>query len=250
MNRVLACLAALVIVVSITGASAVQAHQLWLEPIEGERALLLHWGHSASAGHEGESSLPYLREAVVEARARGLNSSAELESASLLLPDTPGATEWPVRIADRAELIAVRLDAGVWTRTMQGTLRGGPTEHPDGFGSWQAWATVKRLTAWSEPFIEPVLAGLELTPLGDPFAAKPGGMLDVRVTLNSTPVEGAIVSYADKPRGTTGPEGVVRIRLREAGVQHIAAVYEEQHAGAPIGRTLHEAFLQFDLEAR
>lgn len=246
-----------VLVLLLAAPLAAVAHELWLAPLEDEPGLVLHWGHSAGTAHAGEASLAYDLRSVVELRSVAVphtstsvaaHTPADSAEVHDLLPALDPEASWPLRIAAPPGVVAARLDAGTWTRTVRGTQRGGPDQHPDGLGSWRAWATAKRVDAWNERCAQPLLGGLEITPLTDPLAVRPGEKLDVRVTLAAVPVEGAVVSYGGKPRGVSGPDGVVRIRLREAGLQHLGAVFEEEHPDAPIGRTLHEAFLHFVLE--
>lgn len=234
----------LALVLVATAVSVARAHELWLEPAEGGRALLLHWGHAPHAGgHGGEASLPYDPGAVVDVVVFGADGQV-FESEA----DTGSA--WPVQIGAADGLVAVRFDGGTWTRTVRGTRAGGPDRHPEGLESWSSWASIKRLHAWNAAFAAPVLAGIEITPATDPFALRADDKLDVRVTIGGAPVEGAVVSYQGKPRGSSGPDGVVRLRLRETGIQRITATYEEQRSGAVIGRILHESFLEFVLEKR
>ena len=224
------------------------AHELWLEPQAGGDTALIHWGHVAGSGHEGVRSIEYDPTAVIGVRCLAADTGVDV-STDVIAPGA-GEPSWPVRVDLCRGVVAVHFDAGTWTKTVRGTRPGGPDEHPDGLGSWRARATVKRIDAWNPRFASPVLDALEITPTGDPFAVEAGGKLNVRVTLTGEPVEGAVVTYDGKPRGTTGPDGVVRIRLRDAGTQHVGAILEVDHAGAPIARTVHEAFLVFDLGGR
>lgn len=224
------------------------AHELWLEPQPEHGWALVHWGHVTGSGHEGVRSIEYDPSAVVAVRCLAADTGAELSNHVLTLG--AGESAWPARVGLCGGLVAIHFDAGTWTKTVRGTQRGGPDQYPGGLGSWRAWASVKRIDAWNARFAEPVLETLEISPVSDPFAVESGGKLNVRVTLAGEPVEGAVVTYDGKPRGTTGPDGIVRIRLRDAGVQHVGAVLEVDLVGAPIARTVHEAFLVFELGGR
>ena len=142
------------------------------------------------------------------------------------------------------------VDWGWWTRTANGTQPG----RPDGVaGVLQAWSsreTVKHLEPGYAGFAQPVGSGLEVTPIADPFAVKPGGKLTVRVTLDGAPVAGAAVTYDGKVRGESGPDGTVRLKLREPGLQVIRATLRRAAADPSWAEDVQTGTVTFVLEAR
>ena len=89
--------------------------------------------------------------------------------------------------------------------------------------SWLSHESVKRIERWGESLEKPLAAGLELTPLEDPFRLRKGEKLRLRVTFDGSPVEDAVVAYDGKPRGQPDPNGEINIRLRRGGFQVIQA---------------------------
>lgn len=223
--------------------AAVGAHELWLESVDDGAGWRLHWGHVAGSDHEGVRSLPYERSAVVQAICRDPGG----DSRDLAPVVAEGGGEGPVDLPACGGLLAVRLDAGTWTRTPRGTRPGGPDTNPGGLESWRAWASVKRLVEWAPGSPRPVLDGLELTPVEDPSALSPGDKIDLLVTLDGAPVADAVVRYEGRPRGSSDRDGRIRLRLREAGAQHLSATLEREHPEGPLDRTLYEAYLVFEL---
>mgnify|MGYP001814810636 CR=1 FL=1 len=51
----------------------------------------------------------------------------------------------------------------------------------------------------------------------------PGKKLRLLVAYRKQPAEGVVVTYDGKPRGQTGPDGRINIRVRHAGFQVIQA---------------------------
>ncbi|MEI2419422.1 DUF4198 domain-containing protein, partial [Arthrospira platensis SPKY2] len=113
--------------------------------------------------------------------------------------------------------------------------------------SWESIEGVKWLGRWSEALAAPVSGALELSPLSDPFAVRPGAKLTLLVTLDGAPLPGATVTYDGEPRGVTDSRGQVNIRLRHTGLQVIGAGFEAPRHDGRADITIHATALQFEL---
>ena len=74
---------------------------------------------------------------------------------------------------------------------------------------------------------KPLSNGLEILLEKNPFGLENGQKLRLLVMLNSTPLEGVTVAYDGKPRGVTGKDGRINIRIRHGGPQIITGSIEE-----------------------
>ncbi|MGQ9660672.1 MAG: DUF4198 domain-containing protein [Thermochromatium sp.] len=90
---------------------------------------------------------------------------------------------------------------------------------------------------------------LEIVPAENPLVLKEGDKLTLRVLANGQPVADATVSYDGKPRGQTGADGTVNIRLKHTGLQLIQASVRSPHAGPEADEVIHTTALTFDLGA-
>jgi nickel transport protein len=221
--------------VALLWASPGAAHDLWLER-DGDE-FVLQYGHLHSA-HAGEERLAYAPGMVRDVRCTDVHGA--------LRNAPPGAT-YPVRIPGPCAALHVLVSSGFWSRTVQG-LRNQPAAELDGvLRSWESIEGVKRLDRWSEALAAPVSGALELSPLSDPFAVRPGAKLSLLVTLEGAPLAGATVTYDGEPRGVTDSRGQVNIRLRHPGLQLIGAGFEAARDDGRADITIHATLLQFDL---
>lgn len=74
---------------------------------------------------------------------------------------------------------------------------------------------------------------------------KDGDKLRVRVLADGKPAPGAIVMYDGKPRGETGTDGALHIRIRHPGLQLIQATAHTPHAGPEAEEVVHTTALTF-----
>lgn len=56
------------------------------------------------------------------------------------------------------------------------------------------------------------------------------------------------VAYFGKPRGVTGEDGMLNIRLNQAGYQHIEASMELPLADGKADKTIRTSSLQFEIQ--
>jgi hypothetical protein len=99
--------------------------------------------------------------------------------------------------------------------------------------------------------VTPLTKELELVALDNPATLKNGAKLHLRAYFQSKPAANVTVAYFGKPRGVTGTDGTMNIRLNEAGFQLIQASLELPIIGANASKadkTIHSSALQFELK--
>ena len=227
--------AELLVACLLFGPATVRAHDLWIEPEAGGYRLL--YGHHPQVSHGGARQIPYAAEvvrSVVCLDAAGGRRAAK----------TGGA---PVRIEGDCAVLYVLTSSGYWTKTPAGTRNVRKTEAVSPLNAWQSFESVKHLTGWGPGAAGAIGAPLEIVPAQDPFSLRDGDKLGVRVLADGKPVAGAVVRYDGKPRGETGADGSVNVRVRRGGLQLIQASVRTPHTGPDADEVVHTTALSFDL---
>jgi len=219
----------------LLGASAATAHDYWLEP-EGQD-YLLYRGHRYSQ-HQGAAVVPYEPSIVsttfcVDATGRQKRVSA--------------SHSYPVRIPGPCAAVLVEADSGYWTQTLTGTKNQPRDQVFGALRSWRAVEGVKRIESWKPAMKRPVSDGLELVSTTDPFALRPGDKLRLLVTWKGRPRGGVAVAYDGDPRGVSGRDGRINIRLRHGGTQVITASVDEPSNDPKSDKLVRSTALMFDL---
>jgi nickel transport protein len=209
-------------------------HDLWLERTADGLALL--YGHRHSA-HEGEDLLEYSPAVVLRAECYAADGSVS---------SPPLTGTYPVTVSSACAATFIMTSTGYWTKSAYGTKNVPKTEATYPIESWRSYESVKRIDAWSEAFAKPIVPELDIVPLGNPFEVSAGGKLRLLVTFERKPVEGVIVSYMGKPRGTTGADGIINIRLRDPGLQIVQASFRVPLAAPEADETVYTANLNFE----
>ncbi len=198
--------------VAVLGASPAYGHDLWLQ--REDQDFVLYYGHRYSH-HEGPETIEYRPDMV---RRASCFDTVGVET-RLVLPEA-----YPLRFrCAGAAVVYVFTSSGYWTKTPYGTLNVPKTQAKQPIHSWLSYEGVKRIDAWAQRLAQPLTEDLELVPLHNPLAVGKGDKLRLQVTLEGEPVVGAIVSYDGKPRGVTGKDGQISVRLRHWGYQLIQA---------------------------
>lgn len=225
----------LLFVLAISLAAPAAAHDLWLAKEEGE--LGLYYGHKYSA-HEGAELIEYepawVRDALCFDRA-GAQIAFEARAA------------YPYRMRGECAAAYVLTSSGYWTKTPYGTKNVPKTEARMPIKSWLSYESVKRIDRWDAALAKPLAAGLELTPANDPSKLRKGDKLRLRVTFDGEPVEGVVVTYDGKPRGQSGADGRINVRVRHGGFQVIQASLSRPNASDKADEVIHSANLNFEL---
>jgi nickel transport protein len=220
--------------------SVVMSHDLWLE--KGGASRTLYYGHKYGHRHGGNGGaelVEYDPGIVVRADcfdANGGSSAASLNGSS------------PVVIDGSCAVVFVMTSTGYWTKTPYGTMNVPKTDVDDALKSWVSFESVKRIDEWGDSMTRPLTQDLEITPLKNPLPLKKGKKLRLLVTFGGKPVEGATVSYGGDPRGVTGKDGRVNIKLRRNGFQVIQASLRQPYDGPDADEIIHTTNLNFETE--
>jgi nickel transport protein len=212
------------------------AHDLWLERESGN--VTLYQGHKHSS-HGGAETIPYDANFVKDA----LCLEASDRSKPLALAKT---APWRTATADCAA-IRIAASSGYWTKTPWETKNLPKTGISGAIRSWLSEESVKRIDRWVPGADRPLSDGLEITPTIDPASLKTGDKLVVLVTDNRQPKADVPVAYGGETRGATGPDGRIAIRLRQGGMQLIAASVETPLNDGKADIAIRSAILQFEL---
>lgn len=160
------------------------------------------------------------------------------------------ATTYPVTLNGRCDALLVLMDSGYWSQTLTETFNKPKRLVPGSVRGWRAEESVKRVDTWSRSSSQAMSDALELTPVDDPFASKPGDKLRVLVTWQGKPRRGVPVAYDGDVRGVTGSDGQINIRLRHGGSQIIAASVEDSIRDPDADKIVRGAILQFDIRGK
>ena len=207
----------------------VEAHDFWFQ-LEGQEYVLYHGHHFAN--HEGKSLVRY--------------DPAIIQHVTCVSPDgVPQAvrppTRYPARIPGPCARLTAEVDSGYWSETGIETFNQSKDEVPDALYSWRAIESTTLLTTWNKlaPPL-PLPQGLEIFLEEDPFLAKAGEKLRLVILQAGKPRQGVTVTYDGNPRGVTGQDGRINIRVRHGGLQVITGSIKEP---APDARKA-DTFLQ------
>lgn len=218
-------------------ATASHAHDYWFE--RSDEDYLLHRGHRFSQ-HRGAEEVPFDPQIVTGAyclRAGDAEPSQAAVSGS-----------YPLHVEGPCVAVMVTADSGYWSQTLTGTRNQSKDELFGVLRSWQALESVKRVEAWAERLREPLSADLELVFTDNPFTLAVGDKLRLKAVLRGEPVAGVTVAYHGDPRGVTGDDGRVNLRIRQKGLQLIAASLEEPLDSAKADKRVRSTILMFDMQ--
>lgn len=194
----------------------VWAHDYWFER-EGMEYVLYRGHHFAD--HKGKAIVPY--------------DPAIIQHISCVSPDgvpqsVPPPTQYPVRIPGPCARLTVEVDSGYWSETGIETIHQSKEEVPDALYSWRAIESMTLLNAWHKLNHPPSFPhGLEIFLERDPFLIEEGEKLRLVVLQAGKPRQGVSVAYDGNPRGVTGQDGRINIRVRHSGLQVITGSIKE-----------------------
>lgn len=223
----------LTLLVLTTSSSA--AHDLWIERAGTQHSLA--YGHERSA-HEGARTLEYKPESVKDGLC--VDSAGKPVKARF----APG---YPATLTGDCAASLFRVSSGYWSKTPYGTKNLPKDEAGPVIDSWLSLESVKRIDRWGPGLGQPLGGALELVPLDNPLGLRAGDKLRLRVYLDKQPQAGATVAYFGKPRGLSGADGSVNIRLGNTGFQMLQASIELPSRDPHADKVVHAANLQFEL---
>ncbi len=215
--------------------SPLLAHDLWIE--RDAQVHTLSYGHERS-GHEGAKRLEYKPETVRQAECynpAGQGQRAERGQA------------YPVTLKGECAASWFLVSSGYWSKTPYGTKNLPKGEAGAVLDSWLSVETVKRLDRWGEDLARPLTQELELVPTANPLALKSGDKLRLRAYYQGKPAANVTVAYFGKPRGVTGADGALNIRLKESGLQLVQGSLELPLDDGKADRVIRATTLQFEI---
>ena len=154
-------------------------------------------------------------------------------------------------------LVALTYDNGYWVKTARGSFYNATRRIvPDAVDSIWSGKFAKAVTGTGSPWTTVIGTPLELVPLADPAAQKPGDSLSVRVLFKGQPLASVAVERTDGvtpikeediPRFTTDKDGVAQVPIVSAGLQLLAVDYKVSPSETPgLAQTdLYNATLSF-----
>ena len=189
---------------------AAHGHDLW---VARERdSYVLYYGH------RGEDLLEHAPTEILVAFC--------FDAGAVHRP-APPAEASPYRFPASGVGCYVLTSSGTWTKTPYGTQPGTRAEAEMAIRSWRSFESTKRIDHWSPLLTKPLTEDLEIVPLNNPLALRPGEKLRLVVVFQGRPVAGARVAYDGEVRGVTDKAGHINIRIRHTGLQMIQASAEQ-----------------------
>lgn len=243
-------------------AVSVSAHDVWItimpDGVDTIRALVHH-------GHPGDPKTPdpdKLFELIVQRRQPP--SQSLLPGIKVTLQDTiPLLLTTPLTLADEAGLVilAARYDNGYWVKMPHGYRNTSKRQVPDAEDSLYSMKFAKALlqkgSETTDVYQRQIGHRLELVPLNNPFARKPGDDLKIQVYFDGKPLAGSEVESGDGitrmdekkiPRFRTDQRGVAVVPITRRG-PHLFVVDHLESSIHPdlASRELYNATLSFVL---
>jgi nickel transport protein len=225
-------MSALYLIASLAGAA--QAHDLWVE--RQGHVQTLQYGHERS-GHEGMKTLAYKPEQVKDAACYGSDGRAVRAEIG---------RSYPVTLNGQCAASWFLTSSGYWSKTPYGTKNLPKAEAGAVLDSWLSVESVKRLDDWSNALARPLTRELEIVPRANPLTLKTGDKLRLTVTLDGRPAAGVTVAYFGHPRGVSGADGQVNVRLQQPGYQLVQASLETPLDDGKADRLVQSTALQFE----
>ena len=138
-------------------------------------------------------------------------------------------------------LVAVSYDNGYWAKTPSGSYRNATIRSvPDAQDSLWSVKFAKAITGRGAPWGTVMGTLLEVVPLSDPAAAKPGDSLRVRVLFQGKPLANiavertdgvTLIKEEDIPRFMTDSDGVASVPIVGTGPHLLAIDYKVSPSG-------------------
>lgn len=194
----------------------VEAHDYWFQ-LEGQEYVLYRGHHFGE--HEGETIVP--------------DGPAIIEHITCVSPDgilqlVPPPTQYPLRISGPCARLTVEMKSGYWSETGIETINQSKEQVPEALYIWRAIESTTLLNSWNQ--LEPPSSlpqGLEIFFEKNPFLVEEGEKLRLVVLQAGKPRQGVTVAYDGNPRGVTGQDGRINIRVRHGGLQVITGSIKE-----------------------
>ncbi|MCS7204450.1 MAG: DUF4198 domain-containing protein [Leptospiraceae bacterium] len=193
------------------------SHDLWFESVS--QYWILKYGHIENhKNQEHQESLkeiPYKKEQILRLSCvhKSQKSIEEINNFSA-----------PVKLS-YCPVFWVEFTSFYWHQTVEGLKQSEriSIQKQDVLDSWESIETLKQIQEWNDHLSNPLSESLEIIPLENPFRKKLGEKIQIKIVYKKNPAKNIPVSYYDDVRGNTDEEGIIRVRLRKAGLQVIKA---------------------------
>ena len=196
--------------------NSVLAHDYWFEE-EGQEYVLYRGHHFGD--HEGEFLVPYDPKIIQHITCVSLEGVPR---------SVPPPTQYPARIPSPCARLTVEIDSGYWSVNGIQTFNRSKEELPDALRSWRAIESMTLLNTWNNFEHLPSLPqGFEIFFEKDPFKTEEGEKFRLIILQGGKPRQGVTVAYDGNPRGVSGPDGRINIRVRHSGLQVITGSLKE-----------------------
>ena len=239
----------------VSAVTSAKAHDVWItiDKAGGECRAIVNYGHP-------EDRPPALADKIVDFALVDGEKRASLMDG--LVHTQTGAA---ITVASKAfncgnALLALHYENGFWVKTPSGSYRNATKRSvPDASDSLWSVKFAKGITGPGAPWSTLVGYQLEIVPLADPAAKKPGDSLPVRVLFQGEPLSNIAVERTDGitpikeediPRFTTDKDGVALIPIVNKGPQLLAVDYKVSPSKTPelAGADLYNATFSFVVE--
>lgn len=215
-----AMLAAGLAVASVAPASA---HDVWLT-LSGSasaRRVVVNYGHP-------DDRPPAFADKVVDLVAIRTDGTTPLVKGLTVARDHGALVVESPKFADDGHvLLAAKYDNGYWVKLADGTYRNATRRlAPDAVETLWSSKFAKAFTGAGAPWQTVVGHDIEIVPLADPAAVRPGGDLKIRVLFHGQPLSGGevergdgttVVAEKDIPKFKTDGDGVATIPIVKRG---------------------------------
>lgn len=193
-----------------------KAHDYWFE--REAQDYVLYRGHHFG-DHEGEFLVPYAPTSI---------QHTTCVSSDGFPRKVPPPTQYPLRISGPCARLTVEMDSGYWSETGTGTINQSKEQVPNALHTWRALESTTLLNSWNQlEHPQSLPQGLEIFLEKDPFLVEEGEKLRLVVLQAGKPCQGVTVAYDGNPRGVTGQDGRINIRVRHGGLQVITGSLKE-----------------------
>lgn len=221
----------LFLVAVISTVTTLCAHQVITENIGTNKFEVKFWAHGDFA--------PYKANQLIAANAYDLNSKEIKTGINYHF----GENKTPeVLTAAKPAIITSAFDAGYWVESDKGgAFVDGGKSAANGvvFSTSRSVKLGKTYFSWNPNLTSPIGLKLEVIALSDPFKLKIGDYLPVLVLKNGVPIKGIGFEVGkEESKVITNEFGIAQIKIKEKGLNIIAAIDSEQELNDPNANTL------------
>ncbi len=229
------------------------AHDIWLTIFRGEDGChaIVNYGHPHDRPPALADKIVGFEALTGEERVDLMEGLSNKQTPAAIVVESHG-------FDDRGHsLVAVSYDNGYWTKAPSGRYRNATIRSiPEAQDSLWSMKFAKAVTGPGSPWATVLGTLLEVVPLSDPAAAKPGDSLRVRVLFQGKPLAHVAVERTDGltpikeediPSFRTDDNGFASIPIVEAGPHLLAVDYKVSPSATPdLAKTdLYTATLSF-----